>query len=644
MIEESSNFIIPVLYSSRLVNVFCIYVQQGSIDLEELQNGRYRLLRLIGQGAMGKVYLAEDTRIGRQVAIKVIQPEANLYPDDEATTDAVRLFQREAQIIARFNHPHILPLFDFDKASSDGSSPTYMVMPYCPDGSFADWLRRRKDQAGQSKDQKLLVPQDVVQFVNQAADALQHAHDHGIIHCDVKPANFLLRGNRDNPNCPDLLLADFGVARLGAMTTRTSQSIRGTPTYMSPEQWKGTPVPASDQYALAVMAYELLTGRAPFQGNTSHVMYQHLTSQPPAPSTFNAHLSPAIDAVLLRALAKDSSARFPSVADFARAFQAALLPERASSSYNTYASPPTVLPATPSQPPASLHPTARIPDTISSAKPVSTQWVGHQEKVYGTSSGGLSSGKVALLVGLAALVILLGVGSALLLNQNNTDKTTAALHATATARANAHAANPTPPGSTQTANPYPPYRGSLVLTDPLRDNSRGYSWDAGNLDNQGICHFEENAYHVVQNAIVLGGITACNPQALPPQSDFAIQVQVVITQGDAGGIAFRGKDLDFYLFAVAPDGSYHFDVVKANELQLPHVMRQGTNAAIHKGHGRTNLLAVVAVGNTFRLYVNKNLVGTVTDSTFQSGQIGLAAEESSNTTEVVFRDAMVWKL
>src|SRR5579884_2496622 len=145
--------------------------------LESLQNGRYRLLRLIGQGAMGKVYLAEDTRIGRQVAIKVIQPEASPYRDDEATNDAVRLLQREAQIIARFNHPHTLSLFDFDKACPDGSSPMYMVMPYCPDGSFADWLRRRKAQGGQSKDQKLLVPQDVVQFVNQAADALQHAHD-----------------------------------------------------------------------------------------------------------------------------------------------------------------------------------------------------------------------------------------------------------------------------------------------------------------------------------------------------------------------------------------------------------------------------------------------------------------------------------
>src|SRR5947209_649935 len=265
--------------------------------LEELQNGRYRLLRLIGQGAMGKVYLGEDTRIDRQVAIKVIQTEVNPYPDDETTKDAVRLFHREAQTIAKLNHPHILPLFDFDEASSDGSTPTYMVMPFCPEGSLAEWLRQRKGSG-------LLAAQEVVQVVQQAANALQYAHDHGIIHRDVKPANFLIRSNRDHPNCPDLLLADFGVAKLSVVATRSSQSIRGTPNYMSPEQWSGTPVEATDQYALAVMVYELLTGRAPFQGTPNQVMYQHLMVQPQPPSTFNPHLPPAVDAVILRALAK----------------------------------------------------------------------------------------------------------------------------------------------------------------------------------------------------------------------------------------------------------------------------------------------------------------------------------------------------
>src|SRR5258706_2876693 len=199
----------PVLYSSRVSIICCLRLEEAHMALEELQNGRYRLIRQIGQGAMGKVYLGEDTRIDRQVAIKVIQTEANPYPDDDATKDAVRLFHREAQTIAKLNHPHILPLFDYDEASSDGSSPTYMVMPFCPEGSFADWLKQRRDRG-------LLPPQDVVQLVRQAADALQYAHDRGIIHRDVKPANFLIRSNRDNPNSPDLPLPHFAVARITA--------------------------------------------------------------------------------------------------------------------------------------------------------------------------------------------------------------------------------------------------------------------------------------------------------------------------------------------------------------------------------------------------------------------------------------------
>src|SRR5260221_12553753 len=105
------------------------------MSLEELQNGRYRLLRLIGKGAMGQVYLAEDTRIQRQVAIKVIQTEAQPYPGDEATREAVRLFHREAQTIARLNHPHILPRFDFDEASPDRTTPHHTGMPCGARGS-----------------------------------------------------------------------------------------------------------------------------------------------------------------------------------------------------------------------------------------------------------------------------------------------------------------------------------------------------------------------------------------------------------------------------------------------------------------------------------------------------------------------------
>src|SRR5439155_23654441 len=128
-----------------------------------------------------------------------------------------------------------------------------LVMPYHSEHSLVRCLEQRSNS-------NLLPPEDIAYILRQTASALQYAHDHHIIHQDVKPANFLIRHNSENPNRPDLMLADFGVAKLSTGTSSASQSIRGTPTYMAPEQWSGEPVPATDQYALAVMVYELLTG------------------------------------------------------------------------------------------------------------------------------------------------------------------------------------------------------------------------------------------------------------------------------------------------------------------------------------------------------------------------------------------------
>jgi serine/threonine protein kinase len=287
------------------------------MPLEILQNGRYRILRQLGSGSMGEVYLVEDTRINRQVAIKVIRTEATTYPDSNTTSDAARLFEREARAIAKLNHPNILPLFDFGEEVVNGTPLTFMVMPYCAEGSLAIWLQQRGEG-------NLLSPMDVAHFLHQAADALQHAHDNEIIHQDVKPQNFLIRSNR-NAQLPDLMLADFGIAKLTAGTSGASQAIRGTPIYMAPEQWEGHPVPASDQYALAVMIYQLLTGRPPFQGGPGQMMYQHFSVAPQPPSAFNPALNRDVDAILLRALAKRPENRFISVSAFGKALQEALL-------------------------------------------------------------------------------------------------------------------------------------------------------------------------------------------------------------------------------------------------------------------------------------------------------------------------------
>lgn len=234
--------------------------------------------------------------------------------NNSATQEAERLFQREMKAISQLDHSHILGFYDFGDEPSTGGSTTYMVMPYRPEGSLLDWLAQRNSS-------DLLSPQDVGYLLTQAASALQHAHDHNIIHQDVKPSNFLIRTNTEQPTRPDLFLVDFGVAKILSATSTASNNVRGTYTYMAAEQWSGNTVPATDQYALAVMTYQLLTGVVPFQGRPEQIMFQHMSVTPKSPSTINPRLSPAIDVVLLRALAKKPEERFPSVSAFAAAFQ-----------------------------------------------------------------------------------------------------------------------------------------------------------------------------------------------------------------------------------------------------------------------------------------------------------------------------------
>lgn len=274
--------------------------------LEGVQLGRYELVKRIGGGGMGDVYLAEDPQIGQKVAIKVIKTEATLNIDMALMRD----FQEEARAIAQLDHPHIMPLLAYSEQEIHGDTVAYIVMPYRKEGNLIQWLRSLPQTDP-------LSPVELGQLIQQAASALKYAHDRNIIHRDIKPANFLVRENPDNPHRPDLLLSDFGLAKLTNATSSASQNVRGTPAYMPPEQWGGTAVAASDQYSLAVMAYEMLTGRIPFQGSPLQMMNQHISATPPAPSSFNPALPEGVDAVLLCALQKKPADRYPSVMDFA---------------------------------------------------------------------------------------------------------------------------------------------------------------------------------------------------------------------------------------------------------------------------------------------------------------------------------------
>src|SRR5262249_12433171 len=280
--------------------------------LEGRELGGCRLLRKIGSGGMGEVYLGEQLRMGnRLVAVKIVNPDDHTF-SQEIADDLKRRFEREAALLGRLSHPHILPVHD--SGVEDGL--LFMVMEYVSDGSLADAIR------GTSK-HPLKLPVSLpfaLDLLGQLGEALQYRHDNGVVHRDVKPGNVLVRVRPDGHW--NVLLADFGVARdLDTSSQRTQ--VTGTFAFMAPEQFSGKFSPASDQYALGVLAFLLLSGRTPFDGDLAALTRAHMFDPPPSLSALNRSLPVALEAVVHRALAKDPKDRWPSVATFTQSLKAA---------------------------------------------------------------------------------------------------------------------------------------------------------------------------------------------------------------------------------------------------------------------------------------------------------------------------------
>jgi serine/threonine protein kinase len=259
------------------------------------QIGHYRLTRLLGSGGFADVYLGEHVHLQAQAAVKILHMRfSHKYFES---------FQQEARIIARLHHPHIIRVLDFGMAQD---ATPYLVMDYAPGGT----LRTRYPRGTR------LPLEQVVMLVKQVASALQHAHEQQIVHRDIKPENMLL-GAHD-----ELLLSDFGLAVVQrASSSLSRQNQAGTPLYMAPEQLRGKPRPASDQYALAVVTYEWLCGEPPFRGSIFEVWSQHLYAQPPGLCERLPELPPAIEDAIFGALAKDPHERFTHVQEFAEVLE-----------------------------------------------------------------------------------------------------------------------------------------------------------------------------------------------------------------------------------------------------------------------------------------------------------------------------------
>lgn len=257
--------------------------------------GNYRLLRLLGKGGFAEVYLGEHRHLGTQAAIKVLQAHLGSQADVES-------FRREAQTIAGLNHPHIMRVLDFDVEQG----VPFLVMEYAPFGSL-----RTHHPRGQPLPLSLILL-----YMQQVASALQYAHQHKLVHRDVKPDNMLLRDERT------VILSDFGIVTIAHSTTSldTEGGGAGTPGYMAPEQMHGAPRPASDQYALGITLYEWISGHLPFRGTLLEMAMQHAMKPPPSLVQQVPTLSPQIEQVVFKALAKEPQKRYPTIQAFATAF------------------------------------------------------------------------------------------------------------------------------------------------------------------------------------------------------------------------------------------------------------------------------------------------------------------------------------
>lgn len=265
-------------------------------DLTGKQFGPYRIVAPLGEGGMAAVYKAFQANMDRYVALKILP--RTLASDPQF----MGRFQQEAKVLAKLQHPHILPVHDFGEAGGY----TYIVMPFVETGTLGDLLRGEP-----------LPLRQIRSIVSQVGDALDYAHSLGVVHRDVKPSNILIdqRGN--------CLLTDFGIAKIVGGTTTYTQTgaVIGTPAYMSPEQIRGDKLDGrSDIYSLGVVLYEMATGRPPYRAETPPAVFvKHLHDPLPPPHTHNPNIPPEVEQAILKALTKERDDRYQTAAELTAA-------------------------------------------------------------------------------------------------------------------------------------------------------------------------------------------------------------------------------------------------------------------------------------------------------------------------------------
>lgn len=617
--------------------------------IEGLTLGRYELRRRIAQGGMAEVYLAYDRRVRRQVAVKV------LYGRDEPF---VRRFEREALAVGALSHNHILPLYDF----GEQSPWYYLVMPYVDGCTLRDYLFRHKQ----------LTLEETASFLSQIASALQYAHDHGVVHRDVKPSNILLRQDGY------AYLVDFGLAKAmqGAEVLTSAGAMVGTPEYMAPEQSNGLSDYRSDIYSLGIILYQMLTGQLPFLAESPvAVSLKHIQSTPRSPRTLNSAIPQSIEDVILKAMAKDPNERYQAANDLSHAFwkalqqemfreqallasgQDATTSETRNSEKEQQAAGSTATqvankqadgediqlqlrpPIMPLRFPLTEKPGAltSVPDTTSLPPTmIFTRRLRH-----------LSKRSVAALICLLLLVLALPLGMLTWQAQHMhslvpylSPARQAASTATALSQAQAQATLAAQARVEATAGISSSIgAGKILYANTL--TSRGGGW----IDDGYQCSFSPQGYRVQTATAHEFAWCYSGQQAF---SNTVISAQAQLVRGEIYGVVFRLTPAaqQFYTLEINARGEYRFVLATGrNPATWITLIDWTRSSAISTGYNQVNAFLVIASGPNFRFYVNKQLIVTsYTNAAYSSGLIGfMVGGDTPSGTEAVFSNILVFQ-
>ncbi len=634
-------------------------------SLEGVTLDRYQLQQLVGKGGMANVYRGYDTKMEREVAIKVFKR------DDE---ELLHRFIREAQLMESLRHPHLMAIYDTGESWVDGVLLYYIVMPFMPGGTLRARLRRSP-----------LPLAEACRYLREIADALDYIHTRGIIHRDIKSSNILLDVNGNS------YLSDFGIARASSDATQltTTGSVLGTVDYVAPELFEPhqRANELSDLYSLGVLLFEMVTGRLPFVAeNQIALVAMHVNKLPPLPSSFVASVPPLVDRVVLRALEKQPTLRYASGKTLAEAFCRATT-SRASDGGLLLQGIPVLSQGAPDTPTLVVHPPA--PVVVSTPRLGSTSRDGSGRDVSvplarsprRRPSSEQAQFRVVTVIALLVLLAVIGPITYVLLTYNHpggivpggqSGNTATISHATtpgatpnltATAQAQAAAATAQAQNATATAIAgltataqaqaeatagviQTATAGATSYSDPL-NNANSAVTQAANWDQDSHCAFQNDGYHVTEGVNLIN-FHGCLESGHSYQ-DATITVDMAINSGQSGGVFFRVNKSSIlgvfsgYLFAVDNQGNYQ--ITASKDFSNPFdtiVLQSGSATPAFKTGSAKNTLQVIVKGNTFLFYVNGTFLVKVQDSSYASGGVALLATTNGTPADIIYRNINIY--